>query len=430
MELLGKYMCFQYDLRTGVLMTLSYCRTRMTALDLRENHIQRVRHIERLSSLEKLDMSYNDLTNFGADMPLPRLRTLKLSHNLLTHLDTAGFPELRLLYADDNNLRTIYGLNHCRRLESLSIREQVLPDGEDQTPMMVDIDVSCVPGLRKLHLSANRLGKHVLRPRKPMPGLQFLDISCCGLESLPSDLGQKFPSLRALNINFNALVDLSGLTGVTRLIRLLAAGNRIGGLRSICSVLKEVGGRHGSLRCVDLRDNPMTVGFYPAHTLTGPDSKAMTLHRKPSAFEPNSKGTDDSRVKDPYALPPIDSTADDRYVRRLDDGTRTRRRVVHCLINVSAGSRLKLLDGLDVSGVDPIGLLEDAKEKKGGGEDEVWRRLIELGVVRKKRSADSAVSGVMTDVTGSTETIATGVYASLNGSGSEVGGRKSRQRVK
>ncbi|KAI5306897.1 hypothetical protein KEM56_006547 [Ascosphaera pollenicola] len=404
--------------------------TRMTALDLRENHIQRVKHIERLSSLEKLDMSYNDLTTFGADMPLPRLRTLKLSHNLLTHLDTAGFSELRLLYADDNNLRTIYGLGHCRRLEALSIREQVLPEFEDQAPLTIDLDVSCVPGLRKLHLSANRLGKHVLRPRKPMPGLQFLDISCCGLETLPPDLGQKFPSLRALNINFNAVVDLSGLTGVTRLIRLLAAGNRIGGLRSICSILKEVGGRHGSLRCVDLRDNPMTVGFYPAHTFTAPDSRAMTLHRKPSAFEPTSKGTDESRVKDPYALPPIDTTTDDRYVRRLDDGTRTRRRVVHCLINVSAGSRLKLLDGLDVSGVDPIGLLEDVKEKRGGGEEDVWRRLIELGVVRKKRSADSAVSGVMTDVTGSTETIATGLYASLNGSGSDFSERKTRQRVK
>ncbi|KAI5287003.1 hypothetical protein KEM54_006314 [Ascosphaera aggregata] len=401
--------------------------TRMTALDLRENHIQRVRHIDCLTSLEKLDISNNDLSTFGDGVPLSRLRTLKISHNMLTHLDTTGFPELRLLYADGNNLQTICGLGHCHRMESLSLREQVPIEADDQSPLTIDVDVSCVAGLRKLHLSGNRLGKHVLRPRKPVPGLQLLDVSCCGLELLPSDLGQKFPSLRALNLNFNALSDLSGLMGITRLIRFLAAGNRISGLRNICQILKEIGGRHGSLRCVDLRGNPMTVGFYPAATMAATDPKSLTLHRKPSAFEPNANGTDESRVKDPYALPLMDPATDDRYVRRLDDGTRTRRRVVHCLINVSAGSRLKLLDGLDVSGVDPIGLLEDAKEKRGGGEDDVWRRLIELGVVRKKRSADSAVSGVMTDATGSTETIATGSY---DVSGSELGGRRSRQRVR
>ncbi|KAI5307726.1 hypothetical protein KEM55_007584, partial [Ascosphaera atra] len=276
---------------------------------------------------------------------------------------------------------------------------------EDEVPLTVDFDVSLVPGLRKLYLSGNRLGKHILRPKKPVPGLQFLDIASCALEALPSQMGQKFMNLRALNANYNALSDFTGLVGISRLVRLLVAGNRISGLRGICQILKEVGGRHGALRYVDLRGNPITVGFYPVAT-AGMHTTDVTFHRKSGAYKPVTADSDGKRMKDPYTLPPIDSASDAHYVSRLDDGTRTRRRVVHCLINVSAGSRLKLLDGLDVSNMDPIGLLEDSKQRRGG-ENDVWRRLVELGVVRKSSSGDSTISGMTTDATGSNETLPT-----------------------
>ncbi|KAI5298604.1 hypothetical protein KEM55_003199, partial [Ascosphaera atra] len=138
------------SLKGNDLVEVDFARTawkRLTSLDLGQNQLQKISNTDTLSSLEELDLRENDLVTFGADTALPRLRTLKISYNALTHLDTLCLPELRVLYADGNYLQTVYGLAHCRRLEALSIREQILPEVEDEVPLTVDFDVSLVPGI-------------------------------------------------------------------------------------------------------------------------------------------------------------------------------------------------------------------------------------------------------------------------------------------
>ncbi|KAI5295681.1 hypothetical protein KEM52_000583 [Ascosphaera acerosa] len=385
---------------------------RIRQLSLSGKQILATQHLDRLCPrLEELDLSHNQMTqalgippsvrmlglrhNFLSDLTswghLKNLQYLDVSNNELESLDAfSGMVHLRSLKANNNRITRLGNIIRLDGLLSLHLRGNDLLEVDFNGCTCASLRTRMTAlDLRENQIQRVRYIERLTSLEKLDISLQFLDVSCCGLEALPPTLGRDFPSLRALNLNFNALNDLSGLTGITRLIRLLAAGNRIAGLRTICQVLEDVGGRYGSLRCVDLRDNPMTQGFYPAAVMAVADPRSMTLKRKPSAFEPTGNAGDELRVKDPYALPPLDGAADERYVQRLDDGTRTRRRVAHCLIMVSAGSRLKLLDGLDVSGLDPRRLLDDAKGN-GGDEGDVWKRLVELGVVKKRRSGDSA----------------------------------------
>lgn len=76
-----------------------------------------------------------------------------------------------------------------------------------------------------------------------------------------------------------------------------------------------------------------------------------------------------------YLLPAADGDADERYVARLDDGTKLRRRVYEMLIVGGCGG-LEVLDGL---------VLERGKL---GRRDGVWERLVELGVLRQRVGRD------------------------------------------
>lgn len=55
---------------------------------------------------------------------MPRLRILRVSGNRLQQLNATSFPNLRTLYADNNNLCTIQKTNRLTKLENLSLRNQ------------------------------------------------------------------------------------------------------------------------------------------------------------------------------------------------------------------------------------------------------------------------------------------------------------------
>jgi hypothetical protein len=142
------------------------------------------------------------------------------------------------------------------------------------------------------------------------------------------------PNLRVLNVNFNALSDLSPLQYIPRLKRVLAAGNRLVSAIEAVQVLS--GFPH--LQTVDLRDNPITQGFYnPIRVVVHGDEMDM--------------------VTDSFTLPDQDAEADSRYSSRLDLETRMKRRIYDSIF-VDSCERLKVLDGL-VAKKD-IGRLKDA----------------------------------------------------------------------
>ncbi|OAX82200.1 hypothetical protein ACJ72_03453 [Emergomyces africanus] len=439
--------------------------TRLINLDLRDNRLTNVRNIGFIKTIENLDLRGNRIRHFESLEVLHCLHSLTLSNNCLEKLDIGKFPNLHLLYADRNHLTTITGLNECHYLDSLSLREQTLPSSSQrhaagQLPA-IHLDLGAAASLRKLYLSSNLLSPALLAPSTGVPSLQYLDIASCALTTLPSAFGVSFPNLRVLNLNFNALSDISELHGLTRLGRILLVGNRITRLRKLCQVLRSVGGRCGALGDVDLRGNPITVGFYPA-PVTGSgrvwrdekgglvgggkvgrrkykhrpgqsgDERQLQIHGGDDEEEEDAgfptlqgcadiarKGARDEahdrdeaeaeaeaeaaaaagvgiEIDDHYTVPPANVIADRKYAMHLDEATRLRRKVVELMVQAAAAGRLRVLNGLPVVNGCAGGNVGDVGDEDGSGtgekgrsgyvrKDEVWRRLEELGVLKKRR---------------------------------------------
>jgi protein NUD1 len=345
-----------------------------------------------------------------------------VSDNEVELLDVSSFPGLQLLYADRNRLPTVTGQEQCCHLEVLSIREQQLNDSMGDTPQWLDLDLAPMVNLRKLFVSSNRLSERVLSPTQCVASLQLLDVAACGIMALPDTFGGRFPHVRVLNLNFNALTDLGALAGMHGLTRLTAVGNRIARLRKLCHLLRRIsrtdsssGGSAGTVQTVDLRGNPLTVGFYPPALsgsgrieglgkvtgmsgapgrprVHGPCHNPVALtaveRERDTGQQPEpepqedemraAEGQDsgDREINDPYMIPPADVATDRKYQTHLDGSTRTRRLVVALMVLVSTGGTLQQLDGLDVRRV----LAETEPGLMGG----VCAQLEATGVLKKR----------------------------------------------
>ncbi|KAK3906478.1 hypothetical protein C8A05DRAFT_11780 [Staphylotrichum tortipilum] len=330
----------------------------LTDLDLKANKIVHVANLSALPCLTTLNLDANLLTTFASHSPLP-LRYLHLADNNLASLSVHHLPHIRLLHADRNRLARISGLARAKRLDSLSLREQRGDVPFDVAHLLVR---ACE--VRKLYLSGNFL-QGGFEPGVDLLNLQLLEVANCGLEGLHEEVGLAMPNLRVLNVNMNALSDLSGVRGVQRLKRLLVVGNRLADPAKVVGVLEGL----RSLAVVDLRDNPLCVGFY------APGGGRLVVKKSSSREEEEDRG-------EQFVLGEQDAERDARYCARLDMDTRVRRRVYEALVRKRCG-RVRTLDGLPLGGVSSKGkgLLvagEEGEEK----EDVVLRAMREKGLVK------------------------------------------------
>ncbi|SZF00797.1 unnamed protein product [Blumeria hordei] len=313
-------------LRDNNLRSLDFQNTKLqslTNLDVRGNQITEIQNIQELESITVLDLNDNHISYFtrSTSKPLLSLKYLRLSGNNLESIDVSQYPNLRLLYLDRNRLGRVTGLLKTRYLDSISIREQ-----RDS-----NIDSSFVSEVfeaRKIFLSGNLLCK--FRPQIDFLNLQYLELANCGLETLPEDFGALLANVRVLNLNFNALKDIRPIKGILRLKKLHLAGNRLVGVDSIADLFL----RFPALTIVDLRCNPLTVGFY-SPILEG----QMAPHDVVNGQEAENQ--------EPYTLSKADSIKDNMYKSCLDMRTRMKRRIYEMYL-VSSAHRLKYLDGLPV----------------------------------------------------------------------------------
>ncbi|KAH7021151.1 uncharacterized protein B0I36DRAFT_333865 [Microdochium trichocladiopsis] len=313
---------------------------RLSELDLEHNSIASVHNLDQLPCLTSLNLQRNQLTEtpIAAGSTTETIRYLKLSDNNISLLDITGFPSLRLLHADRNQITAVTGGSRCRRLDSLSLREQKI-EGRLDTAFLAE-----VYEIRKLFLSGNLLSG--FDPSVDFLNLQYLELANCGLELLPQNVGQLMPNVRVLNLNFNALNDLSPLRFIPRLKKLSAAGNRLAEAGQVANVLAEF----PHLAKLDLRDNPTTLGFYPPlQTLVHVDE-------------------DGEKPFDPFVLPEGNAERDGQFLARLDMGTRMRRRLYEMVVQGRC-QRLKSLDGLAVC-------RSDVSKK-----DAIWMALSKTGVL-------------------------------------------------
>ncbi|KAF7717572.1 Septation initiation network scaffold protein cdc11 [Penicillium ucsense] len=380
--------------------------TRLRDLDLSHNRLESVHHIEWLPALTNLDLSANRLQCLDAATALISLRALKLSENRLERFDMQSFFSVHLLYLDQNNLSSVAGLEHCHNLEVLSVREQTPAPSQDDS--ILNLDLGLVKDVRKVFLASNKLSETCLRPSTPLLRLQLLDVAACAVKALPAEFSATFPNLKVLNLNFNSLADLEPLVGMKCLSRLTVAGNRLNRMRRVCQILSRLGRTSKSTPCslrkLDIRGNPLTVGFYPP-TVTGNGSKADRKKTKDPAsvaisataghreltdaladldgegpvdnivtWDDSSQSGEDMDVNDPFTLPAADPQADEKYLLRLDRATRMRRKVLELLLYAGTNGSLCSLDGLNMKSL----LVENADMSQA------WSKLEELGVLRRK----------------------------------------------
>ncbi|KAL2155564.1 hypothetical protein VTH82DRAFT_306 [Thermothelomyces myriococcoides] len=374
----------------------------LTDLDLKNNQIHRIANIDQLPSLSSLNLEGNRLTSFSVDSaePMTSLRYLRLDDNNLTTLNVRGLPHLRLLHADRNALVQIAGFSRARRIDSLSLREQ-----HGEAPLDLPHLLSRAYEVRKLYLSGNLLESFA--PKADLLNLQLLELANCGLSSLPQDIGLMMPNLRVLNLNMNALTDLTPLRAVQRLKRLFVAGNRLANPVGVVGTLAEL----ACLVVVDLRDNPLTQGFYASVQVV---VRKSALDNSAAAAAA-AAAADGAEGEQQFVLGDQDAERDAKYCARLDMDTRMRRRLYETMVRKKC-ARVKKLDGL---------VLDDGAAGKGGdgkgdgGVDPVWVAMEEKGLV-KTRNGGSLSRAPKSEKSEA----ANGAAASASASADAVAGKK------
>ncbi|CAG8973819.1 hypothetical protein HYALB_00005564 [Hymenoscyphus albidus] len=316
---------------------------RLTHLDLRNNQIRDVQNLHELRSLSDLDLEENQLSSFYVEAPegLETLKSLRLGGNDLERIDIGPYPNLRTLYLDKNRLVHLTGFLKAKHLDSLSLREQ-------KEGAVIDLSfLSEAFEIRKLFMSGNLINS--FEPKVDFLNLQYLELANCGLESLAPNLGQLICNTRVLNLNYNALRDISPLVGIVRLKKLHLAGNRLTSLRRVTADLSEFPGA----TLIDLRANPLTQGYYPP-VLDG--SMVLRQHNE------------EIPLPEPYTMARADSFRDAKYARCLDMSTKMLRRLFEIMM-LRGCPRLKVLDGLNVNRA-----LLDSR-------DNIWDALVARGLV-------------------------------------------------
>lgn len=274
-------------------------------------------------------------------------------------------PKLKKFNVDKNLIMQIGNLDCLKQLETFSWREQTVTHASG----LSEIQYNNCYEVRSLYLSGNPLSDFA--PSTPFLNLNHLEVASTGLQSFPPDFGLQCPNIRILNTNYNAIHDLRPLLGIVKLEKLFFAGNRVSRLRRTAAVLDRVG--KGLLE-FDLRNNPLTVGFYTPQE-SSREEKRVVPHGR------NSRADDD--LADPdlqnnraYLLPTADKTADNISRERLDEETKLRRRVYEMLV-INSCKMLERLDGLEVD------------RQMVSRRDGIWERLIDLGVLKTKRGEEN-----------------------------------------
>jgi Leucine-rich repeat (LRR) protein len=181
----------------------------------------------------------NRLCYFQPAAPLVSLQTLKVSNNRLRRLDVRGFPQLRTLYADGNELESINPTGGPTRLQTLSARSQA------GTALVVTGRE--LRHVKRLFLSGNALSPSLFA--QPCPELAYLELASCKLTSLPNAFATFAPALKSLNLNYNYLGDLSALADLRRRRKLSVVGSRLEASAPVVRLLQTL----PALEMLDLR---------------------------------------------------------------------------------------------------------------------------------------------------------------------------------
>ena len=214
--------------------------------------------LAKLSSMKRLDASFNKLKKIQYISHLKDLRELRMYHNFLTNADNLP-QDLMFLALQDNMIEEVDGLLSLKRLSYLSISGNKISSLRSlkNLRLLTALDASqnrisscngleTVTKLRELNLSFNTIAS--------FQGLQ----DCGKLEELQMNHNKittlkGFPDLvflQILRLNNNHLTNISGLSKCTQLRELHVAGNAITQINGVKFL--------GNLEILDLSDNKIS----------------------------------------------------------------------------------------------------------------------------------------------------------------------------
>ncbi|KAI6041446.1 hypothetical protein EDC04DRAFT_2565693 [Pisolithus marmoratus] len=306
---------------------------RLEMLNLSQNRLSRISGLAMgMPALIALNVDGNALEQIEPGGTMPRLRTLRASNNRLQTLNVAPLGNLRTLYVDNNSLPSLVKGERLGKLENLSMRNQSCRDFHLPTRLFRDV--------KRLYLSGNKLKSDFID--EPCYNLIYLEVAACRLAGLPRELGQLVPNLRALNLNYNFLEDVTALEGLTRMNKLTMIGSRLKGTKPLIRVLQ----RMPELEMLDVRMNPCTLGWY----------LPLLVRDVPGALQPSENGVHGqgqsgsrqqgvSRRGDRgYGWQELDA----KFRRDLPDDVYVGRLAYRGLV-MRACPRMRMLDGVEVA---------------------------------------------------------------------------------
>ncbi|KAI8091230.1 uncharacterized protein B0P05DRAFT_526641 [Gilbertella persicaria] len=288
------------------------------SLDVSFNRIECLDSIEHLKHLRELNANHNDIKYIQLNQPMERLCKLQLSFNRLKSFDVSPFPDIRVLYLDDNQIQRIIGVACISRLDSFSLR--------DQGRQKVEYSLQYLRGARKLYLSGSPFQS--MKQMVDFYSLEYLELCSAELEVLPPEFGKQVPNLATLNLSMNRLTDIRPLRKLKYLRKLVLIDNRLMSLNEVIAVVQYL--KH--LHYLDLRQNPMSANIYPPLNLTFIQSIS-----------------DHERIS-PYVLATQDESwllSDMEFLKDLSDHWKTRRQVYRALF-IQKCSKLIELDQIKI----------------------------------------------------------------------------------
>lgn len=271
-------------------------------------------------------LDFNELEELQVS-PDSKITKICARNNHLRRIDISS-TSLKILYLDSNPKLQIRDFNMLKHLDAFSLEILKDPLGPSE--------LGCLCDVGSLKLIGNG-GIREFPIAEPFLNLRKLDLAGLGLESLPEDFGHHAINLRELNLSFNNITDLTPLHGIPKLAQVFLYKNCIDSINECLDFVKN----SSYLQLVDLRENPITRGFYPDINTTLREWTQAKETRKEQKFKWYMRSMAKGFQKQWFESDRNHAAELERY-----DEDRFNKRVGYQGLLVSAGPELKWLDGL------------------------------------------------------------------------------------
>lgn len=223
-------------------------------LNLSENKVSSILGLENLPNLRVLNLNENKLNTLSCNGKHLHLKKLLLKFNSLQMIQYDCFPFLRVLRIDGNRLKNVLEFKSLRYLDEVSCKSQ-------SSTSIVNGILKESKDIKTLDLSGNPYNELTVLIRvNPFLNLNRLVLSAMNLSKIPDSFSSLFPNVRELNLNFNKLSNINGLSGFQNIKKLYMVSNNISKTEVI---IKGLAGARSTLKVLDLRLNSCNIELYP-----------------------------------------------------------------------------------------------------------------------------------------------------------------------